>query len=96
VDRREPGEKMTGIPMTRVGSGDGSWAYTLYSRSSGGAFVHALHTTAREAFCIDVPRAIRDDELGGVRMRLVGGTLVLRLRGKTVATIDTRTLEVKR
>jgi hypothetical protein len=29
-------------------------------------------------------------------MRLVGGTLVLRLRGKTVATIDTRTLEVKR
>jgi hypothetical protein len=96
VDRREPGEKMTGIPMTRVGSGDGSWAYTLYSRSSGGAFVHALHTTAREAFCIDVPRAIRDDELGGVRMRLVGGTLVLRLGGRTVATIDTRTLEVKR
>jgi hypothetical protein len=96
VDRREPGEKMTGIPMTRVGSGDGSWAYTLYSRSSGGAFVHALHTTAREAFCIDVPRAIRDDELGGVRMRLVTGTLVLRLRGKTVATIETPTLEVKR
>ena len=26
VDRREPGEKMTGIPMTRVGSADASWA----------------------------------------------------------------------
>jgi hypothetical protein len=30
VDRREPDEKMTGIPMTRAGSGDGRWAYTLY------------------------------------------------------------------
>src|ERR1043166_1008004 len=29
VDRREPDEKMTGIPMTRVGSDDASWAYTL-------------------------------------------------------------------
>src|SRR5689334_7577814 len=31
VDRREPNEKMAGIPMTRAGSDDGSWAYTLYS-----------------------------------------------------------------
>jgi hypothetical protein len=96
VDRREPNEKMTGIPMTRVGSEDASWAYTLYNRSSGGAFVHALHTTAREAFCIDVPLKVADEELGNVRMRLTNGTLALRLHGKTVATIDTRTLEVKR
>jgi hypothetical protein len=68
VDRREPDEKMTGIPLTRVGSDDASWAYTLYSRSSGGAFVHALHTTAREAFCIDVPLGVPDDQLGGVRI----------------------------
>jgi hypothetical protein len=96
VDRREPDEKMTGIPMTRVGSDDASWAYTLYSRNSGGAFVHALHTTAREAFCIDVPLNVADNELGDVRMRLRGGSLLLRLRGKTLATIDTRTFEVKR
>jgi hypothetical protein len=96
VDRREPDEKMTGIPMTRVGSGDASWAYTLYSRSEGGSFVHALHTTAREAFCIDVPHVVPDDQLGNVRMRLRGGSLELRLRGKTVASIDTRTFEVKR
>jgi len=95
VDRREPGEKMTGIPLTRVGSADASWAYTLYSRSNGGAFVHALHTTAREAFCIDVPLGVADDQLSYVRMRLSKDALVLRLRGKTVATIDTRTFEVK-
>ena len=96
VDRREPDEKMTGIPMTRVGSDDGSWAYTLYTKPDGGAFVHALHTTAREAFCIDLSLGLADEELGHVRMRLRGGSLLLRLRGHTVATIDTRTFDVKR
>jgi hypothetical protein len=96
VDRREPNEKMAGIPMTRVGRDDASWAYTLYSKQNGGAFVHALHTTAREAFCIDVPHVVPDDQLGRVRMRLTEGALLLRLRGKTVATIDTRTFDVKR
>jgi hypothetical protein len=96
VDRREPSEKMTGIPMTRVGSADGSWAYTLYSGSSGGAFVHALHTTAREAFCIDLPSRIPDSQLGKVRMRVGKNTLVLRLGAKTIATIDTRTFKVTR
>ena len=96
VDRREPDEKMTGIPLTRVGSDDASWAYTLYSRSAGGAFVHALHTTAREAFCIDLRLGIADDRLGSVRMRLRGNALQLRLRGKTIATIDIRTFEVTR
>lgn len=96
VDRREPGEKMTGIPMTRVGSTDGSWAYTLYSKPSGGAFVHALHTTQREAFCIDLPLRVPDDQLGKVRMRVGKDVLVLRLRSKTIARIDTRTFEVSR
>jgi hypothetical protein len=96
VDRREPNEKMTGIPITRVGNADASWAYTLYSRDNGVPFVHALHTTAREAFCIDVPLSVGDQDLGYVRMRIRGGSIVLRLRAKTLATIDTRTFEVKR
>jgi hypothetical protein len=94
VDRREPDEKMTGLPLTRVGSDDASWAYTLYSRDSGGPFVHALHTTAREAFCIDLPLKVPDDQLGRVRMRVTVGKLTIRLRGKTLATVDTRTFEV--
>jgi len=95
VDRREPDEKMTGIPMTRSGSADASWAYTLYSRPSGGAFVHALHTTAREAFCIDVQLSVRDEQLARVRMRVTADALVLRLGRMTLATIDRRTFEVK-
>jgi hypothetical protein len=87
---------MTGIPVTRAGSADASWAYTLYQKSSGGAFVHALHTTAREAFCIDVPLGIRDDQIGGVRMRVRPDALVLRLGRKMLATVDTRTFEVTR
>jgi hypothetical protein len=96
VDRREPDEKMTGIPLTRIGSRDGSWAYTLYSRDEKSPFVHALHTTHRQAFCIDVPMRVPSDRLGRVRMRTGKGKLVLRLDAKTLATIDTRTFEVSR
>jgi hypothetical protein len=87
---------MTGIPFTRVGSADGRWAYTLYGKQNGGAFVHALHTTHREAFCIDLPLRVPDEQLGKVRMHVGEHVLVLRLRGKTVAKIDTRTFRVTR
>jgi hypothetical protein len=96
VDRREPDEKMTGIPVTRVGSGDGSWAYTLYMRPEKSPFVHALHTTHREAFCIDLPLRVVQDEMDHVRLRRDGGNLVVRLAGRTLATIDTRTWKVSR
>ena len=96
VDRREPDEKMTGIPLTRVGSGDSSWAYTLYTRPSKSPFVHALHTTQRQAFCIDVPLPVSDDDLARVRMRMGADKLLVRMAGKTLATIDTRTLKVRR
>jgi hypothetical protein len=82
--------------MARAGSRDGRWAYTLYSRSNGRPFVHALHTTHREAFCIDIPMGISDDRLSKVRMRVGKKTVALRVEGKTIATIDTRTFEVKR
>jgi hypothetical protein len=95
VDRREPGEKMNGIPLTRIGSRDGSWAYTLYMRGEKSPFVHALHTTKREAFCIDVPLQVRQEELQRVRMRLGDGKLLVKLRSRTLATIDTQTFEVR-
>jgi hypothetical protein len=69
---------------------------TLYAKSSSGAFVHALHTTAREAFCIDLPLDLADEQLGKVRMRAGKNVLVLRLHGKTIAKIDTRTFRVTR
>jgi hypothetical protein len=96
VDRREPDEKMTGIPLTRVESGDGGWAYTFYSRTNKGPFVHALDTVNRRAFCIDVPWHGSQTSLWRVRMRTHSGKLLLRLRAKTIATVDTKTFEVSR
>jgi hypothetical protein len=88
---------MTGIPLARVGSGDGGWAYTLYSRAEKSPFVHALHTTKREAFCIDVPLPrVAPDRLDRVRMRMGRNKLRLRLGAKTVAAIDTQTFKVTR
>src|SRR5262249_8193259 len=52
VDPRDRGEAMTGIPISRVMSADGRWAYTLYIRPSGAPFVHALDTAGRRAVCV--------------------------------------------
>ena len=56
VDRREPSETMAGSPTARATSPGGGWVYTLYQRSNGSSFVHALDTRRAEAVCIDLPR----------------------------------------
>jgi hypothetical protein len=96
VDRREPDEKMTGIPVTRVESRDGTWAYTLYSRTNKSPFVHALDTGHRRAFCIDLPWRSSVRWLGSVRMRMSGGggQLILFTGRKVRATVDTKSFEV--
>lgn len=98
VDRREPDEKMTGSPVTRTESRDGSWAYTLYSRTNKGPFLHALDTVHRRAVCVDLPWSSSAAWMGSLRMRLStdGGALELRYRGKTMATVDTTSFEVSR
>ncbi len=59
VDKREPNEKMQGLPMAR--SASGNWVLTLYERPSGVPFVHALMANSLFAFCIDLPAAARVD-----------------------------------
>jgi hypothetical protein len=54
ADRRESGP-MTGSPVTRATTRDGRWAYTLYTRGDGTAFVHALDTVHLAAVCVDLP-----------------------------------------
>jgi hypothetical protein len=93
VDRREPDEKMTGRPATRVESRDG-WAYTLYGRTGKGPFVHALDTVHRRAFCVDLPWRSTRSWVWQARLQLKHGELVLRLRHRTLARIDTKTLKV--
>jgi hypothetical protein len=89
VDRREPDEKMVGIAIDRVSSPDARWAYTLYQRPEGGSFVHALDTTGRRAFCIDLDE-LRFDDPADVPLSLTGPLL----RVGDQAIIDTRSFAV--
>jgi hypothetical protein len=95
VDRREPDEKMTGQPVTRVEGGDGVWAYTLYSRTGKRPFVHALDTGHRRAFCVDLPWRNSARWINLVRMRVHGSELLLRRDGKLIARVDRKTFEVR-
>jgi hypothetical protein len=92
VDRREPDEKMTGQPVTRVEPG--AWAYTLYSRTGKRPFVHALDTAHRRAFCVDLPWPKSARWINVVRMRVHDGDLLLRRGDKVLARIDRKTLKV--
>ena len=94
VDRREPDEKMTGLPMRRVGTPTG-WAYTVYQRPSKRPFVHALDTVHRRAFCIDLPWRNSDTWIPRVKMRVRGDMLELRRDGHTIARMDRKTLNLE-
>jgi hypothetical protein len=93
VDRREPDEKMTGQPVTRVEPG--AWAYTLYSRQGKRPFVHALDTARRRAFCVDLPWRNSGRWINLVRMRVRGGELLLLREGRVIARVDRKTLKVR-
>jgi hypothetical protein len=90
VAKGEEGAPMAGYPVTRATTREGRWAFTLYGREEEPAFVHALLTTARVAVCIDLPWVVSREALVHVRMSMErGGTLVLRDRRGTVATVAT-------
>jgi DNA-binding beta-propeller fold protein YncE len=89
VDKREPGA-MTGSPVTRAYSPDRAWAYTLYVRQRGTAFVHALDTVHRSAVCIDLPWRGVGQAIWSVRLTVSSDGRVLRLlqRGTPLAEVD--------
>jgi hypothetical protein len=93
--RTETG-KMTGWPVTRATSAEGRWAYTLYERPNGTAFVHALDTVRRAAVCIDLPRMGRTANWSSMSVSPDGRKLLLGLLGSKgmVAAIDLRTFRV--
>ena len=100
VDKRETDEAMRGYPVARATSARGAWVYTLYNRSTSGGlpFVHALDTAGRSAFCIDLPRWPNGANIWDARLAVArdGRQLVVRVPGlPTVATIDTKTFEVR-
>jgi hypothetical protein len=79
---------MRGWAVTRATTHGGRWAYTLYARGSAKPFVHALDTTQRRAYCIDLPLDLKRAEQLSLRLRLQGERLEIRRAGEAVASID--------
>lgn len=96
VDKREPDEKMSGSPVARATRKDGSWAYTLYAKPDGKAFVHALSLTGRNALCVDLPWRGVQRTIQQVRLELSadGRALFVTRGGGRLARVDTRTFAV--
>ncbi len=90
ADKSEQGA-MTGYPLSRVSSADGTWAYTLYQRQAAQPFIHALNTRDRVAVCIDLDWKGNPDNLGSVRLTLSPDEKQLVIRtygsGKAVLTV---------
>ena len=97
ADRRERGP-MTGAPVTRATTRTGTWAYTLYTKANGTAFVHALDTVHRRAVCIDLPWPDASAWIWEARLHVSrdGTKLFLSTSGGGPrAVIDTRTWVVE-
>ena len=97
VDQREPDEDMLGSPMTRTWSANRAWAYTLYAKPNGTAFVHGLDTSNRKAVCLDLPWKGLGDSVSRVRLQVSkdGRTLLLRQPGiGRLAAIDLHSYHV--
>ncbi len=95
VDKREPDEQMAGMPVARA-KGSPGMALTLYSKTDGTAFVHALDTRHGTASCIDLPWHGVTDAVWKVRLSVEGGQLRLDQPGLgRLATVDLSTLAVR-
>jgi hypothetical protein len=97
-DRREPDEQMQGFPVSRATSADGRWAYTLYAKPGGEAFVHALDTERRAAWCVDLETRFPADGTYPYRLAFApnGRDLqVVRDDGTATELVDTKTLEAR-
>jgi hypothetical protein len=98
VDKREADEEMNGSPWSRARSADAVWAYTLYAKPNGTAFVHALDTARRRAVCVDLPWRTTPEAISAVRLALEsdGRALVLSKPGTgRLAVVDTQTFKVE-
>ena len=96
VDKTEPDELMTGLPVARTRSADRGRVYTLYVGGASHAFVHALDTREGAARCIDLPwHGSTQNGLDTTRLTIDAGALVLRQPGVGVlARVDLRTFRV--
>jgi hypothetical protein len=98
IDRAASEAIMRGEPATRATGQGGRWAYTLYARAKHAPFIHALDTSRRRAYCIDLPLELAKAQQMRLRLRLrAGGTELVVRRGRAaVAVMDTASFAVHR
>jgi hypothetical protein len=91
ADRTQKGWVMQGDALTRTTSPDGRWVYTLYMRSGGTPFIHALDTVEGVAHCIGIPWGSTDQSgLGNIVLTLHGKQLAVHWRsGRSWLKVDT-------
>jgi hypothetical protein len=95
ADKSQRGWVMSGLPVARATSGDGTKVYTLYSQPENYPFVHALDAAHKTAVCIGLPwnLAKSQDAIINARLRLENGRLTI-LGKSTRIVLDTKTLRV--
>jgi hypothetical protein len=81
---------MQGMPVSRLTSAGGGWAYTLYGGTPARPFIHALDLRRAQAVCIDLPWRKQPRNMFQLRLRTDGdGHLVVRgPRGRALAVVD--------
>jgi hypothetical protein len=90
ADKRNLEQIMSGYPMARVTSRDGTWVFTLY-QSTKHPFVHALNVDGAYAICLDLPRTAHDGNTWRLTLSPDGGTLHAVHDG-VPTTVDVRRL----
>jgi hypothetical protein len=99
ADKRELKEAMSGSPMRRVTSADGTWVYTLYQKPKAKPFIHALNAAHRFAVCIDLPWIGSQARLWQMQLALSANESKLALGRRGAAptlVVDTKTFRVTR
>jgi hypothetical protein len=92
VEKGEPGERMSGLPISRATTSNGGWVYTLYDGAGKTPFVHALATVDRFTICIDIHAIAGRTDLTSLHLKLSPDARTLNITdttGKPLALVST-------
>ncbi|MEK6275215.1 MAG: hypothetical protein AABM30_07730 [Actinomycetota bacterium] len=95
----EADEKMSGLAQAAVATRDGRWLLTLYLKSGGSTFLHALDLRTGLAHCIDLPLRGAGATVGSTALALSPDERKLYLASPFlghVTTVDLKRLRVSR
>jgi hypothetical protein len=93
ADKSQQGWVMAGVPVARATGPGGRWVYTLYQRTGGTPFVHALDSMTGHAHCIGIPWSGDQAAIWNLRLSLGRGAHTLAIHwksGHSFMSMDTR------